>query len=262
MNGTGRVSRGSITPIRADHRMRDYNLEAQQFGDRKYNYDFDSIVRAYMMRAFDPFLPQGRALELGCYMGDSTEWLVQRYGDLTVIEAASELVDRARERFGDNVRFFCSTFEESDLTEEFDAVFLINTLEHLDDPVGVLRKIRTWLSPKGRLFLLVPNAQAPSRQIAVKMGLITHNAAVTDAEWKNGHRNTFSFDTLERTAREAGLSAMHRGGLIFKALANYQFDRALEAGIISEDYVEGCYQLGQQYPELCASIFLICERGG
>lgn len=240
---------------------RDYDAEAGQFGERLYNYDFDAIVRAYMMRAFDPFLPAGRALELGCYKGESTQWLAGRYNDLTVVEAAPSLVAAAQARFGETIRFFCSTFEEVELNETFDAIFLINTLEHLDDPVGVLRRIRGWLSPRGRLFLLVPNAQAPSRQIAVKMGLITHNAAVTEAEFKNGHRNTFSFDTLERTAREAGLSAMHRGGLIFKALANYQFDRALEAGIISEAYVEGCYQLGMQYPELCASIFLICERG-
>ncbi len=240
---------------------RDYDAEAQQFGDRKYEYDFDAIVRRYMMRAFEPFLPDGRALELGCYHGDSTEWLTSRYTDLSVIEASSLALETARARFP-RVRFFCSTFEESDLAEEFDAIFLINTLEHLDDPVLVLRRIRRWLSPRGRLFLLVPNAQAPSRQIAVKMGLITHNAAVTAAEWKNGHRNTFSFDTLERTVREAGLSAVQRGGLIFKALANYQFDRALESGVITPDYVEGCYQLGMQYPELCASIYLICGRDG
>ena len=240
---------------------RDYDAEAGQFGERLYNYDFDAIVRSYMMRAFDPFMPGGRGLELGCYHGDSTAWLTQRYDDLTVIEAASSLVEIARNRFGDKVRFFCGTFEDSELAEEFDAVFLINTLEHLDDPVGVLRKISRWLSPTGRLFLLVPNAQAPSRQIAVKMGLISHNAAVTEAEWKNGHRNTFSFDTLERTVREAGLKTAHRGGLIFKGLANYQFDAALRAGIIDEAYVEGCYALGMQYPELCASIHLICERG-
>jgi SAM-dependent methyltransferase len=241
---------------------RDYDREAGQFGDRKYNYDFDARVRAYMMRTFEPFLPAGRALELGCYLGDSTEWLCGRYDDLTVIEAAPSLVEAAQMRFGDRARFVCSTFEAAELAETFDAIFLINTLEHLDDPVGVLRRIRSWLAPKGRLFLLVPNAQAPSRQIAVKMGLIAHNAAVTDAERKNGHRNTFSFDTLERAVREGGLAAVHRGGLIFKALANYQFDQALEAGIISDAYVEGCYQLGMQYPELCASIFLICERDG
>ncbi len=240
--------------------VRDFNEEAHEVNGRKYNYDFDEIVRQYMMRAFEPFMPPGRALELGCYKGDSTVWLAGRYADLMVIEAASDLVEAARRRETGKVRFFTSTFEESDLREQFDAVFLINTLEHLDDPVGVLRKIDAWLSPKGRLFLLVPNAQAPSRQIAVKMGLISHNAAVTEAEWKNGHRNTFSFDTLEQAVRDAGLAVFHRGGLIFKALANFQFDAALAAGIISDAYVEGCYQLGMQYPDSCASIFLICER--
>ena len=240
--------------------IRDYNAEAGEFAGRSYNYDFDEIVRRYMMRAFNPFMPTGRALELGCYKGDSTQWLMQRYEDLTVIEAASDLVEAARARFGAKVKFLCNTFEACDLAEEFDAIFLINTLEHLDDPVVVLRKIRSWLSPAGRLFVLVPNAQAPSRQIAVKMGLIPYNAAVTVAEACNGHRHTFSFDTLERTVRDAGLSALYRGGLIFKALANYQFDEALRKGIISESYVEGCYQLGMQYPELCASIYLVCER--
>lgn len=240
---------------------RDYDQEAGQFGERRYNYDFDARVRAYMMRAFEPFLPEGRALELGCYLGESTAWLAGRYDDLTVIEAAQSLVDAAKERLDPRIRFICSTFEDADLDEQFDAIFLINTLEHLDDPVAVLRRINNWLAPDGRLFLLVPNAQAPSRQIAVKMGLITHNAAVTEAEHRNGHRNTFSFDTLEQAARDGGLQAIHRGGLIFKALTNHQFDEALKAGIISDGYVDGCYQLGMQYPELCASIYLICERG-
>lgn len=240
---------------------RDYDREAAQLGDRRYNYDFDAITRRYMMRAFAPFLPRGRALELGCYQGESTQWLMETYADLTVVEAAPSLVEAARERLGDGPRFINATFEGLELEEEFDAIFLINTLEHLDDPVLVLRRIRRWLAPSGRLFVLVPNANAPSRQIAVKMGLITHNAAVTPAEAANGHRNTFSFDTLEQATREAGLGVQQRGGLIFKALANYQFDAALAAGIISDAYVEGCYQLGTHHPELTASIYLICERG-
>ncbi|MCE4223490.1 class I SAM-dependent methyltransferase [Methylobacterium sp. C25] len=240
---------------------RDYDREAAQVGDRRYNYDFDAITRRYMMRAFTPFMLPGRALELGCYMGESTEWLMGSYADLTVVEAAPSLVEAARARLGDGPRFICSTFEELTLEEEFDTIFLINTLEHLDDPVLVLRKIRRWLSPKGRLFILVPNANAPSRQIAVKMGLITHNSAVTPAEAANGHCNTFSFDTLEQATRDAGFTVFQRGGLIFKALANYQFDAALAAGIITDAYVEGCYQLGTQYPDLTASIYVVCERG-
>jgi hypothetical protein len=109
--------------------------------------------------------------------------------------------------------------------------------------------------------LVVPNADAPSRQIAVKMGLISHNNAVTEAEFKHGHRRTYSFDTLEAEAVAAGLNVIQRGGVFFKALANFQFDRLLGTDIISEGYLEGCYKLGMLYPELCASIYLICRRG-
>ena len=34
-----------------------------------------------------------------------------------------------------------------------------------------------------------------------------------------------------------------------------------QTDIISKEYLEGCYQLGQQYPDLCSSIFLMCEKG-
>jgi hypothetical protein len=102
---------------------------------------------------------------------------------------------------------------------------------------------------------------APSRQIAVKMGLITHNSAVTPAEKEHGHRITYTLDTLERDAKAAGLKVVHRSGIFFKAFANFQWDKLLQTDIISKEYLDGCYQLGQQYPELCSSIFLLCKKG-
>ena len=113
----------------------------------------------------------------------------------------------------------------------------------------------------GRLFLACPNANAPSRQIAVKMGLISHNTAVTPAEQVHGHRCTYTLDTLERDAVQGGLRTIYRSGIFFKALANFQWDRLLNTDIISDEYLEGCFQLGQQYPDLCSSIFLVCEPG-
>ena len=139
---------------------------------------------------------------------------------------------------------------------------MTHVLEHLDNPVLTLKKINDeWLSEKGRFFLVCPNANAPSRQIAVKMGLISHNSAVTPAEKEHGHRITYALDTLERDAKAAGLKVVHRSGIFFKAFANFQWDRLLSTDIISPEYLEGCYQLGQKYPDLCSSIFLLCEKG-
>jgi 2-polyprenyl-3-methyl-5-hydroxy-6-metoxy-1,4-benzoquinol methylase len=153
-------------------------------------------------------------------------------------------------------------FEDVRLPGQYDNIVMTHVLEHLDDPVAVLKRVRNeWLSEDGRFFLICPNANAPSRQIAVKMGLISHNQAVTEAERLHGHKVTYTLDTLERDAKAAGLKIVYRTGIFFKALANFQWDRLLDTDIISEAYLEGCFQLGQSYPDLCSSIFLVCEKG-
>jgi 2-polyprenyl-3-methyl-5-hydroxy-6-metoxy-1,4-benzoquinol methylase len=245
---------------------RDLESEHQDSGARKYAYAFDYIHREYMWRAFQPFLPRepgARALEMGCYRGEFTRTLAGAFDDLTVLEGAGDLVEAASRVVPGHVRFEHSRFEDwmPPAGVLYDAVFLMHTLEHVDEPVPLLERIGRWLSPAGRLFLVVPNANAPSRQIAVKMGLITHNTAVTAGEHAHGHRRTYAFDTLEHDVRLAGLDVVHRAGVMFKPMANFQIDRALEAGIIDRAYLEGCYQLGMVHPDLCASIFLLCGPG-
>src|SRR5258708_164467 len=240
--------------------VRDYNAEYKD-NTRKYAYNFDYILRDYMMQSFQPFLVAGKALEMGCYKGEFTKIILQHFSDVTVIEASDELIDYSRREVGVQVNFINSTFETVDLNAEYDSIFLMHTLEHLEDPVLVLKRINSWLSKNGGLFLVVPNANAPSRQIAVKMGLVPYNSAVIEPERLHGHRKTYSLDTLEHEALSGGLRVIHRGGVFFKPLAGSQFDEALEAKVISKDYLEGCYKLGMIYPDLCASIFLVCERG-
>jgi len=242
---------------------RDYNDETKDTIDHRYAYSFDlDVMHPFMVRSFQPFFRAGSLLELGSFRGDFTRRLVEHFGDITCVEAASEAVDAARTMLGDRVAYVNGRMEEVVLPKRYDNIVLTHVLEHLDHPVVVLRRINVeWLTETGRLFLVCPNANAPSRQIAVKMGLINHNAAVTDAERQHGHRKTYALDTLEREAVSAGLSVIHRCGIFFKALANFQWDRLLATDIISPEYLEGCYKLGQLYPDLCSSIFLVCEKG-
>ncbi|MFC5475986.1 class I SAM-dependent methyltransferase [Paraherbaspirillum soli] len=240
--------------------MRDHNNEYQDNTARQYAYDFDYVIRRYTMRTLSPFFAKGKALELGCFEGEATKLLVEHFDDLTVLEAADSLIEVAKKKVPASVRFIHSTIETAELEPIYDAIFLVHTLEHLDDPVAALARIRQWLSPTGRLFVVVPNADAASRQIAVKMGLIETNNAVTAGELAHGHRCTYSLDTLEHDARRAGLQIASRGGVFFKPLANFQFDLALKHQVIDQGYLDGCYALGMQYPELSASIYLVCTK--
>lgn len=238
---------------------RDYNQEHKDNAQRLYAYKFDDLMKDYMYRSFAKFGVAGKMLELGCYKGEFTELLLTKHDDVTVIEASSELATYVTKRTQGKAKVINSTFEQANITEKYDAIFLMHTLEHLDDPQPVLKKIKSWLSETGKLFVSCPNANAPSRQIAVKMGLIEHNSAVTPAEKEHGHRCTYTLDTLELELKSAGLNILHRGGIFYKSLANFQLDKALEQQIISNEFMEGCYQLGDVYPDLCASIFCVCE---
>jgi len=241
--------------------LRELETEHADTAVRKYAYDFDYRMHGYILRRLESHLPVGRALELGCYHGAFTRRLEERYADLTVVEGAADLIAVARSAVSSRVKFMLTTFENFEPNSVFDAIFLIHTLEHLDDGAEQLARIRLWLNPgSGRLFVVVPNAHAASRQIAVEMGLISHASAVSDGERAHGHRRTYSLDTLGAECRMAGLQVIDRGGVFFKPFANFQIDALLRSGVIGEDYLEGCYQLGMRYPDLCSSIYAVCSR--
>lgn len=242
---------------------RDFNREIEDNKGRNYFYGFDyEVMHPFMIKSFEPFFKQGSLLELGSFKGEFTQRFLPYFDDVTCVEASDVAVEEARTKLGDKVKLVNALFEKVTLPKRYDNIVLTHVLEHLDDPVRVLRRINDeWLAEGGRFFLVCPNANAPSRQIAVKMGLISHNSAVTLAEAEHGHRCTYTLDTLERDAVAAGLKVVHRSGIFFKALANFQWDRLLQTDIISKEYLEGCYKLGQQYPDMCSSIFLMCKHG-
>ncbi|MFM1756784.1 MAG: hypothetical protein RL621_1757 [Bacteroidota bacterium] len=243
---------------------RNYNQEIIDNNGRNYFYDFDfDVMHPFMIKSFEPFFNQGSLLEMGSFKGDFTKRLLHHFDDITCVEASDIAIAEAKSKLSDRVKFFNSLFETVTLPNQYNNIVMTHVLEHLSDPILVLKRINEeWLAEGGKFFLACPNANAPSRQIAVKMGLISHNSAVTQAEAEHGHHCTYSLDTLERDAVAAGLKVVHRSGIFFKALANFQWDRLLKTDIISKEYLEGCFKIGQQYPDLCSSIFLICERGG
>ena len=246
------------------NQRRDYDAETRDTAGRKYAYAFDfDVMHPFMIRSFEPFFRSGNLLELGSFKGALTRRLLEHFDDITCVEASADAIEAAKVQLGGaaGITLVHSLFETAMLPRRYDNIVLTHVLEHVDDPVALLRLINdVWLADDGRLFLVCPNANAPSRQIAVRMGLIPHNAAVTPAEAEHGHRRTYSMDTLEQDARAGGLKVTHRTGIFFKALANFQFDKILDAGIVGNEYLDGCYDLGQLYPDLCASIFLLCER--
>ena len=240
---------------------RNYNEEFADNDERQYAYNFDWTIRDFLLRRVSTYLAQDSAtLEVGAYMGDMTSQILQLFSKLTVLEGSAALCEHLNKRFGTEVSLIQNTIEDVEVSEKFQNIFLVHTLEHLEDPVAALKKIGSWLTNNGRMVVAVPNAEALSRQIAVRMGLIESNRAVTSGEYEHGHRRTYCMDELLSDVRQSGLKVVESGGVIVKPLSNSQFDKALEEGIISNEYVKGCDQLAREFPNLSASIFVVLQR--
>jgi 2-polyprenyl-3-methyl-5-hydroxy-6-metoxy-1,4-benzoquinol methylase len=221
---------------------------------------FDTAMRGYMMRTLAPHFRDGPCLQVGCAHGDETSHLAERFADLTVVEPARAFLESAAARAPPSVRFVEGLVEDFETDRRFEAIFFSHVLEHVEDPVACLKRLSELLSPTGRLFVVVPNAEAASRRIAVKMAVLEHLETLSVADVAAGHRRVYRLDTLIADARRAGLGIADTGGIFFKPLANFQFDALMGGPLIGEAFMEGCYELGKEHPTFCASIYLVAER--
>lgn len=220
---------------------------------------FDAFMRACMMRTFAPWFADGACLQVGCAHGDQTSLLLERYQDLTVLEPDPTFIAHTRDRLGERVTFVEGLLEDFHTDRRFDTIVFSHVLEHVQDPVVALERLGMLLAPAGRLYVVVPNAEAPSRRIAVKMGLFSHLEGLSAADEAAGHRRVYRLDTLERDVSAAGLRAEHSGGILYKPLANFQFNALMGGPWISDRFMEACYALGHERPTECASIFVVAR---
>lgn len=222
--------------------MRDYSNESLDLPAKKYSYNFDEYVRDMLVRTYAPFFSQDICLEIGCGRGEMTKYLDTYF---YTIHGVDPLV---------NV-----TIEKFESSYKYGSIIMHNVLEHIDDVGSVRGKVKAMMKEEGRFFVSVPNASAASREIAVEMGLVETITSVTPDEYAHGHRRTLDMSGLMNILSNHGFRIIHSGGVIFKALSNWQMDKALDCGVIDDKYIEGCYKLGQRHPNLCATIYAVCE---
>jgi SAM-dependent methyltransferase len=62
-------------------------------------------------------------------------------------------------------RYFCGRIEDFRAEERYDLILMLNLIEHVPNPRGVLREIRKLLSPRGRICIKTPNFRALDARI-------------------------------------------------------------------------------------------------
>lgn len=196
-------------------------------------------------------------LEMGPAEGVMTELLVGADSGLTVtlVEGSLAFCKSLQQRFP-KVHVVHALFEEFEPVERYDNIVMGHVLEHVQDPVAILRKAKSWLTPgTGRLFAAVPNARSLHRQAAVIMEMLPHEDALNDLDRHHGHRRVFTPESFRNAFYQAGLDIEVFGGYWLKPISNKQIEEGW-----TPEMLGAFMKLGERYPDIAGEIYVIASN--
>lgn len=124
----------------------------------------EKVRRVLRGREFIPWCGQGRLLDVGCGPGGNLAAFEEQGWDVYGLDTSAVAVRRARAQFGERVRMG----ELEDVRYDagsFDVVTLSHALEHVFDPLVLLRECHRVLAERGRLVIIAPNAGSLEAQL-------------------------------------------------------------------------------------------------
>jgi cyclopropane-fatty-acyl-phospholipid synthase len=100
-----------------------------------------------------------RILELGCGWGSLTLWMAEHYPRAQIVAMSNShsqrefILQRATERNFSNIEVRTANIAEFEPSGQFDRVVSVEMFEHVRNYELLLRRIASWLTPAGKLFV-------------------------------------------------------------------------------------------------------------
>lgn len=134
-----------------EYRSGDYRAIGERlYGTRDFEITVDTRRRK---KDYEQFLIGKKVIDFGC--GEGT--FLRQARDSAEVVVGLEIEQRYVDELN-NIGIRCVTdFTELE-TEKFDTIFCFHTLEHLHEPLEVLKSFKNFLKPKGYLVIEVPHA--------------------------------------------------------------------------------------------------------
>jgi SAM-dependent methyltransferase len=206
-NACGFVQRDpKLTPEELDvlyQRFRDHGVTTEtpdRYFDRitslppgkSENHDKLEWLAPRLARHFGPKGP-GSALDIGCGGGVFFHAFAKRFPDCRMVgvEPTPAFAELARRRLG--IMVIDAMYGEGLIEERFDAIFAIQVLEHVFDPVAFLGSVRRNLNPGGVAYIEVPDVH--------DFGYLPPD----HDRFMSQHLHVFSRASLTEVCRRAGL---------------------------------------------------------
>lgn len=138
----------------------------------------------------------GKLLDIGCGSGMFLEQMQELGWDAYGVEPDRNAAVIAKQTLAATEKIFAGPLEEAGFNNgQFDAITMAHVIEHLPDPVMILKECRRILQPNGRLVVTTPNVNSLGRKWFKK-------------NWRGWepprHLFLFNAQALEKCALDAG----------------------------------------------------------
>lgn len=159
-----------------------YQAEVNKFSNFKDWWDLNGTCR--LLHQINPIRTQficqevtlsgQHILDIGCGGGILTETLAKEGGQVTGIDASKELIDIAKQHAnsqGLKIKYEAQTAEQlaEQQKEQFDIITCMELLEHVPDPLSLLKACYDLLKPNGQLFISTLNRTLKAYGLAILM---------------------------------------------------------------------------------------------
>lgn len=214
--------------------------------------DFDRRLIRYRYLSIKRHFKGKICLELGPADGVQTQYLVNDFEKLTVVDGSKKMLDLIPNK--NNLIKVHSLFEDFRPNEQFDTIILEHILEHVEKPVELLTIVKEWLSTEGVMIIGVPNGHSLHRLIGVEMGLLDEPCQLNERDLSQGHRRVYTIKTLEEDIIASGFTILDNGGVYLKPLSNGQIDKYW-----NDELIDAFYRIGNLFPKNAADIYCVCK---
>lgn len=194
------------------------------------------------------------AIEVGCGSGYSTERLINFFDDFEVLEPVESNINLMKEKIDKEIICHTVLLEEFKTDKKYDNVIFFNVLEHVEEPIECLKALKSLIRDEGYIYITAPNCMSLNRRAGYKMGILESYDKFAPKDYLVGHRRLYTVEMMKNHCEAAGLRIVAMKGVYLKPLAEKQM---YDLGI---DAVKAFYSLGEDMPEYCANLFVVCTK--
>ena len=228
----------------------DKHVAAYQ-GDNIYDFDNEILLTWYPQRVLHHAGSSQSILELGLGHGFTTDIFSRHFNRHVVLEGSPAVIENFRGKHVNcPAEIVEGYFEDFSTEERFEVIVMGFILEHVDDPLIILRRFREFLAPEGRIFLAVPNALVMNRRLGHLAGMLDDMTELSKNDHLLGHKRFYTSESLRKDIEQVGFGVDRMEGIYLKPFTTNQI-LSLD---LDRSIIESLCALGVDYPELSCGL--------